>query len=91
MGGIASKLFNLAVPHGIGKQMEKDLKELAVEYSQLQVKTQQVAMEIQSYGRSCKEAAEDILRDGIVWEMPRDIGDITHSLRDATYNCNFIR
>ncbi len=74
--------------NGKGQKEVKELKELAVKYSKLQIKTQRAVRAIQSYGKNCKEAAENFLEDGTVTELyghQGDIEELKHSLEDASF------
>ena len=54
----------------------EELKKLAAEYSQLEVKTQRVVKTIQSYGKKCKAAAGNFLKDGNVGNLLSELGKI---------------
>jgi hypothetical protein len=76
------------------KQMIKELKKLATEYSQLEIQTQRAVMTIRGYGHIWKELAEDFLVDGKVtelWEVQGDIGKIKHFMEKASENYQKVR
>jgi hypothetical protein len=71
-----------------------ELRELAVEYSQLEFKTRRAVRTIQSYGKACKEAAEDFLEDGNVKELLTELGNIDETkatLKEASNDHNSIK
>ncbi len=77
-----------------GKKIVKKLRELAKEYTQLEFKTQRAVRTIRSYGKACKEAAEDFLDDGNVRELSTEFGNIKEAkdaLKDVTNHHNLIK
>jgi hypothetical protein len=88
---LLSSTVNIAEKTVVDKNDEimeivKSLKELAVEYSQLQNKTQGAVWAIRSYGEDCQKVAVDFLIDGNVTEFlkeQRDIEELKHSLKDV--------
>ena len=69
-----------------GKEIIKNVRELAEEYSPLEVRTQHTVRIIQSYGKDCKKVAEDLTKDGNVQELLDNIEEANRSLGDATQN-----
>ncbi len=72
----------------------EELRQLAVKYSQLEFKTQRAVRTIQSYGKACKEAAEDFLEDGNVKELLTELGNIDETkatLKEASNEHNKIK
>ncbi len=76
------------------KEMIKKLRELAKDYSNLELSTQRVVRTIQSYGENCKEAAEDFLEDGNLGELLDELVDVEASktsLAEVTQKHNDIK
>jgi hypothetical protein len=72
----------------------KALRELAGEYTQLEFKTRRAVRTIRSYGKACKEAAEDFLEGGNVGELLTELCNIEEtktSLKEASDNHNSIK
>jgi hypothetical protein len=93
---VASKMAvdKVVTKNDEGKETIKKLKELAEEYTQLEFKTQRAVRTIQSYGKVCKEAAEDFLEDGNMEELLIEFGNIKEAksaLKDVTNNHNLIK
>jgi len=77
-----------------GKKTIKKLRELAQEYTQLEFTTQRAVRTIRSYGKACKEAAEDFLEEGNVRELLIEFGNIKEAkdaLKDVTNNLSLIK
>jgi hypothetical protein len=74
-----------------GKEMIKRVRELAEEYSPLEVRTQHTVRTIQSYGRDCKKGAEDFLEDGNVGEPLDNIEEAKTFLGEAPHKYSSFR